>query len=83
MNKIETDEGRKLQSDMRVLQRGITTEALEVLERRYGFNLPLFTNDVLYSADSNDKYLRQALIKEGQRQIISFIRLSLTQNNNG
>lgn len=79
--KANNEQEKQLEADMRVLKRGITPEALEVLERRYGYNLPIFGNDAMYSAEPNDKFLRQALIKEGQRQVISFIRFSTAQNN--
>lgn len=76
------EQDKELERDIRELQRGITQEALDVLERRYGYNLPIFSNDAMYSDAGNDKFLRQALIKEGQRQVISFIRLA-TKHNNG
>lgn len=81
--RVKSDKDIELERDLKTLRMGITAEALEVLERRYGFNLPIFSNDAMYSAESNDKFLRQALIKEGQRQIISFIRLATNQDNNG
>lgn len=79
----ETEEERQLAADKLTIRRGVTKEALEVLERRYGYNLPIFGADAMYSADSNDKFLRQALIKEGQRQVISFLRFLTNTDNNG
>ena len=78
---ISEDANRQLKKDMQILRRGITPDALAVLERRYGFAMPLFGNDVFTSPESNDRFMRTALIKEGQRQIISFIRLSHSTEN--
>lgn len=81
--KVKSDAEIELERDVKTLRMGITDEALEVLERRYGYNLPIFSPDAMYSDAGNDKFLRQALIKEGQRQVISFIRLATKQDNNG
>lgn len=67
------DYDAQLERDKRVLREGVTREALEVLRRRYGYDLPLFGADCMTSDSSNDKFFRQALVKEGQRQVISFI----------
>jgi hypothetical protein len=74
-------EEAQLRADLAVLRHGISAEALAVLKRRYGFEVPLFGNDVVTSSDSNDRFLRTALIKEGQRQVISFINLSHSTNH--
>ncbi len=72
MRKVN-DYDAQLERDKRVLREGVTREALEVLRRRYGYDLPLFGADCMNSDASNDKFFRQALVKEGQRQVISFI----------
>jgi hypothetical protein len=72
MRKVN-DYDAQLERDKRVLREGVTREALEVLRRRYGYDLPLFGADCMNSDANNDKFFRQALVKEGQRQVISFI----------
>lgn len=67
------DYDMQLERDKRVLRDGISREALEVLKRRYGYDLPLFGADCMNSDAGNDKFFRQALVKEGQRQVLSFI----------
>lgn len=64
-----------LEKDRETIRQGISSEALEVLKRRYGYDLPIFTsNDVMCNPCSNDVFLRQALIKDGQRQLLTFIQ---------
>lgn len=71
----------ELARDRETIRHGITPAALEVLKKRYGFYLPIFrSNDVLTAPVPNDVFLRQALIRDGQRQIISFISNCITHD---
>ena len=67
------DYSMQLERDKRIIREGVSREALEVLKRRYGFDLPLFGSDCMNSDAGNDKFFRQAMIKEGQRQVLSFL----------
>ena len=66
--------------DLAVLCQGISEDALRVLETRYAFNSTIFDHDAMSTELSNEVYMRQAFIKEGQRQVIGFIRYALNHN---
>lgn len=69
-----------LQHDLAVLCQGISDDALKVLESRYAYNSTIFDHDAMSSELPNEVYTRQAFIKEGQRQVIGFIRYALNRN---
>lgn len=75
----EDEDKERLMQDLATMRAGISPDALQVLEDRYGYHASLFSDDAMYSTASNEVYLRQALIKEGQRQVIQFIRFALKQ----
>lgn len=77
MQNDELDE--RLRQDLAVLNAGVSEDALRVLEDRYGFNSTIFSDDAVSSDLPNDVYLRQALIREGQRQVLLFIRFALNK----
>ena len=81
MNTIKYEElDPTLQHDLAVMCAGISEDALRVLENRYAFNSTIFDHDAMSSELPNEVYMRQAFIKEGQRQVIGFIRYALNRN---
>lgn len=64
---------KQLVADKKVLRDGISPEAVEVLRRRYGYDLPLFGAESMSADGNNERFFRLAMIKEGQRQVLSFI----------
>jgi hypothetical protein len=66
-----------LQQDLAVLSQGISEDALRILEARYAYNSTIYDHDAMTSELSNDILMRQAFIKEGQRQVLGFIRYAL------
>lgn len=77
---IQNELDPALQHDLAVMCQGISEDALRVLETRYAFNSTIFDHDAMSTELPNEVYLRQAFIKEGQRQVIGFIRYALNRN---
>lgn len=81
MNTIKYEElDPTLQHDLDVLCGGISEDALRVLETRYAYQSTIFDQDAMSSELPNEVFMRQAFIKEGQRQVIGFIRYALNRN---
>jgi hypothetical protein len=71
--------GPEYLADLATVREGVSEAALAVLERRFGFHSSLFTVDATYSDLPNEVFQRQAFIREGQRNVICFIRTSLNK----
>lgn len=72
---------RRDRAERAVIRHGVSKEALEVLKQRYGFNLPVYGNDVFSNETSNDTCLRRSLVKDGQREVLCFLESCLTTSN--
>lgn len=70
---LQSEYEKQLVADKKVLRDGISPKAVEVLRRRYGYDLPLFGAESMSSDGNNERFFRLAMIKEGQRQVLSFI----------
>lgn len=70
---MQSEYEKQLQSDKKALRDGISPQAIEVLRRRYGYDLPLFGSEVMTANGTNEQFFRLSMIKEGQRQVLSFI----------
>lgn len=70
--KQETQED--IDRDNAIIRDGITDEALAALERRIGFNLPVFQRMDNMGVLSDKMFMNRALIKDGQREVIYYIR---------
>ena len=73
---IEQQVDLQTAADMATVREGVSEAAREVLERRFGFFSSLFTEDATYSDLPNDVFMRQAFVREGQRNVLCFIRTS-------
>lgn len=68
--------------DYRIIARGVSDEALAALKRRLGFDLPVFQRCDKYGiAYTDNQFTNQAMMKDGQRQVIYYIQQIKNQNN--
>lgn len=68
--------------DHRIIAGGVSDEALAALKRRLGFDLPVFQRCDKYGmAYTDNQFTHQAMMKDGQRQVIYYIQQIKNQNN--
>lgn len=64
--------------DRETILEGVSRKALEVLKRRVGFDLPVFQRVNMHGEAYNDEqFIREALIRDGQREVICYIERCL------
>lgn len=69
--------------DREIIRTGVTREALEVLKRRCGYDLPVFQNtDQFGNPYSDQAFLYQAMLRDGKREVICYLETCLNPRNN-
>lgn len=68
--------------DRETIREGVSRKALEVLKRRCGFDKPVFQRVSPQGVPYNDEqFIREALIRDGMRELICYIELCLTPSH--
>lgn len=67
--------------DREIIRTGVSRQALEVLKRRCGFDLPVFQAcDQFGQPYSDTAFIHQAMLRDGKREVICYIETCLSQN---
>lgn len=60
--------------DRDIIRTGITPQALEVLKKRCGYDLPVFQKTDQFGNPYSDKtFIYQAMLRDGKREVICYI----------
>lgn len=67
--------------DREIIRTGVSRQALEVLKRRCGFDLPVFQScDQFGQPYSDAAFVYQAMLRDGKREVICYIETCLSNN---
>lgn len=70
------EQKERMLADREAIRAGISQEALEVLKRRFGFDLPVFQRVDSQGATFTDaQFMNAALMRDGAREVICYILL--------
>lgn len=69
--------------DRDIIRTGISPQALAVLKKRCGYDLPVFQTADLYGNPYSDQaFIYQAMLRDGKREVICYIETCLNVKNN-
>lgn len=67
--------------DREIIRTGVSRQALEVLKRRCGYDLPVFQScDQFGQPYSDTAFVHQAMLRDGKREVICYIETCLSNN---
>lgn len=68
--------------DRDIIRTGISPQALAVLKKRCGYDLPVFqTTDPYGNPYSDQAFIHQAMLRDGKREVICYIETCLNGKN--